>query len=84
MLLTPICAHTPHAKPIIVPPTAHIEVRLGDLCEGLLSADGCYLGTRMDCDTIHISRSTRRARFVRFGEDDFFARLRSKLLDWGR
>lgn len=84
MLLTPICAHTPHAKPIVVPASARVEVHLDDQCEGSIAADGRCLGVLEAGEHIAIMRAQRRARFVRLREDDFFERLKSKLLDWGR
>ncbi len=84
MLLTPICAHTPHAKPTIVPASARVEVRLSDSCEAVVAADGRCLGTLQTGGQIAVFRAERRARFVRLGGEDFFQRLKSKLLDWGR
>ncbi len=84
MLLTPICAHTPHAKPIVVSASTRVAVHLSDECEGSIAADGRYLGVLPAGGHIEIMRAQRRARFVRLGADDFFERLKSKLLDWGR
>lgn len=84
ILLTPVCAHTPHAKPIIVPAGAKVEVELEDQCEGILAMDGRRLDTLPAGGRVCIRRNDKPARFIRMNEPDFFGRLKSKLLDWGR
>lgn len=84
MLLTPICAHTPHAKPTILPATAHVQVQLHEECEAVLSMDGRFVGALPAGGQAEIFSAQEKARFVRMEEWDFFGRLRSKLLDWGK
>ncbi len=84
MLLTPICAHTPHAKPMVVPAGSRIEVELEDMCEAVLAMDGRTLGALPAGGKARICRAEKPARFIRLNEADFFGRLRSKLLDWGK
>lgn len=84
MLLTPICAHTPHAKPTILPANAHIQVRLHEDCEAVLSMDGRFVGALPAGGQADVYSAPRKARFIRMEEWDFFGRLRSKLLDWGK
>lgn len=84
MLLTPICAHTPHAKPMIVPAGTRVEVELSEECEAVMAMDGRYLGTLPAGGRAAVYRAEKPARFIRMGEEDFFGRLKSKLLDWGR
>lgn len=84
MLLTPICAHTPHAKPMIVPAGTRVEVELHEDCEAVLAMDGRYLGTLPTGGRAAVCSADKQARFIRMGEEDFFGRLKSKLLDWGR
>ncbi len=84
MLLTPVCAHTPHAKPVIVPADSQVRVVLQEDCEAVLSMDGRFAGTLKSGARAVISRSKREARFVRMDGEEFFERLKSKLLAWGR
>ncbi|MBQ2955869.1 MAG: NAD(+)/NADH kinase [Clostridia bacterium] len=83
ILLTPICAHTPHAKPTIVPAGSAVEVELEDQCEAVLAMDGRTLGILPAGGRATICRADKPARFIRMSEPDFFGRLKSKLLDWG-
>ena len=84
MLLTPVCAHTPHAKPIIVPASSKVEVVLQEDCEAVLSLDGRYVSLLKSGENALIYRAERSAHFIRMGGEGFFERLKSKLLDWGR
>ena len=84
MLLTPICAHTPHAKPMIVPAGTRVEVELNEECEAVMAMDGQYLGTLPAGGRAAVFRAEKPVRFIRLNEEDFFGRLKSKLLDWGR
>ncbi len=84
MLLTPICAHTPHAKPMVVPADAQVEVELKDQCEAILAMDGRYLDTVPAGGRVIVHRAERSAWFIRLSDPDFFGRLKSKLLDWGK
>ena len=84
MLLTPICAHTPHAKPMIVPAGAQVEVELEDQCEAILAMDGRYLNTIPAGGRIAVRQAEREARFIRMSEPDFLGQLKSKLMDWGK
>ena len=84
MLLTPICAHTPHAKPMVVPADAQVEVELKDQCEAILAMDGRYLDTIPAGGRVLVHRAENSARFIRLSDPDFFGRLKSKLLDWGK
>lgn len=84
LLLTPVCAHTPHAKPTVVPSDARIEVELLEECEGVLAMDGRNLCRIEAGGRVCIRKGERSAHFIRLGEENFFARLKSKLTDWGR
>lgn len=84
MLLTPVCAHTPHAKPIIVPAASRVEVVLQEDCEAALSLDGRCIGLLKSGERALICKTEHSAYFVRMGGEEFFERLKSKLLDWGR
>jgi len=83
MLITPICAHTPHAKPMVIPAGAAVEVELEDQCEAILAMDGRYLNTIPAGGCVRVRQSERSARFIRINEADFLGRLKSKLMDWG-
>lgn len=85
MLLTPICAHTLHARPVVVSPDERITVRvLGDADSAHVVLDGNRI---MDFapgsgNRLIVRRADRDIRFVRLHERNFFDLLRDKLSDW--
>lgn len=84
MVLTPICSHTLHVRPVVVSPDERITVRvLGDLGSARVVLDGHNIlefsgGNR----EVRIRRAQRNAYFVRLHQRNFFDLLRSKLSDW--
>ena len=83
-VLTPICAHTLNARPVVVSADERITVRtVDDRCGVQAVLDGRRAIT---LDRAHpeitIKRSVRQARFVRLGEKNYYSLLRSKLSEW--
>ncbi len=83
-LLTPICAHTMNARPVIAPADVAITVRVLDKPgEACAVFDGRYkfdLSPRTPGITIR--RSQRVARFIRLRDRNYFELLRNKLSEW--
>jgi len=83
-VLTPVCAHTLNARPVVVSADERITVRtVDDRCSVQAVLDGRRAIT-MDRahPEITIKRSVRQARFVRLGEKNYYSLLRSKLSEW--
>lgn len=83
VVLTPICPHTLSQRPIVVPESATIDVRLvTDHEEVYLTLDG-QEGTHLEVgDTICVRRSPRAVRLVRVSGRTFYDNLRDRL-NWG-
>jgi NAD+ kinase len=83
-VLTPICAHTLNARPVVVSADERITVRtVDDRCGVQAVLDGRRAITLdRDHPEITIKRSVRQARFVRLGEKNYYSLLRSKLSEW--
>ena len=83
LLITPICPHSLHARPIVVSDRSRIEIRLrmAEKREGiLLSADGEPVSELCNDDAVEIARSPHDARLIRLpGERDFFGLVKRKL-----
>lgn len=79
-LITPIAAHTLTLRPIIVPDTAHITLRTGDMPAtlGIDSRRQAINGTT----EMHIRRAPFSIRLIRTGTQNFFSAIRDKLM-WG-
>lgn len=80
LALTPICPHTLSNRPLILPMTAKIEVRVvSERAATLLSADGQVLGELAMEDPIIVRRSRRSVRLMHLAGSSFCETLRRKL-----
>jgi len=84
LILTPICPFTLTNRPILIPDSAEIQVKLGKKAEGtaILTFDGqvgfnLYFG-----DEVTISKSTEKIVLLKPPDYNFFEILRTKLM-WG-
>ena len=83
VVATPICPHTLTLRPIVVPDSASVELRLETPHEEVyLTLDG-QEGTQIECgDTIRLRRSNDVVRLVKTSDRTFYDSLRDKLR-WG-
>ncbi len=83
--LVPICPHTLSDRPIVVPATAEIEVRVLERADtkAEVTADGHTLGELAPEDRLVIRAADKRVRLVHPPGYDYYEILRSKL-HWGR
>ncbi|MDL2206170.1 NAD(+)/NADH kinase [Eubacteriales bacterium OttesenSCG-928-N13] len=84
MVITPVCPHTLHARPVVIPPDQPVTVRMLDAAE---SARVVLDGRRsMMFDEqngqLTITRAPKDIRFVQLHQRNFFDLLRNKLSDW--
>jgi NAD+ kinase len=82
VVLTPICSHTLTNRPIVLPATQRIEVRLLTDQDVMLTADGQVGFALKQWDTVEVYRAASRIRLLRPPQKDFFSVLRTKL-KWG-
>ena len=83
IILTPVSPHTLAIRPLVLPPTAEIEVQAIDGPEELLvTVDGQVGTTFASGETLTVRRAAHPVAIVRFPGTTFFARLRHKL-GWG-
>ncbi len=82
MIISPICPHTLTQRPLVLPDSVQIEVRLLPREEATLTLDG-QVGTGLQPgDAVRVTRSAHPVRFVTAPEHDRFETLRKKL-GWG-
>jgi NAD+ kinase len=83
VMLTPICPHTLSLRPLVVPDSGSLDVRLETRREEVyLTLDG-QEGTNLGYqDVVHASRSDARVRLIKVGPRSFYDNLREKL-SWG-
>jgi NAD+ kinase len=82
-IVTPICPHTgSQQRPIVLPDSCVVEVRLPDGQQARLTLDG-QVGLPLESgDCVRVERSASPLSFVRLPGYDYFGTLRSKLR-WG-
>lgn len=82
-VLTPICPHSLSFRPIVVPDSEAIEVRLQTQKEEVfLTVDGQEGGSIRFRDTVVVARSENTVQLVRLSDRTFYDSLRDKLR-WG-
>jgi NAD+ kinase len=82
VLLTPICPHALTQRPVVLPPSSVVRVRLGSPSEMFVTLDGA-VGRPLELGhEVWIRRSERRTLILRNPELDHFTILREKLR-WG-
>ena len=83
-LLTPICAHTMNARPVVVSADARITIRvLGDPTGARAVLDSRrVLPLTQEHPGLTIVKSARKAKFIRLHERNYFSLLRDKLSQW--
>ena len=83
LIVTPICPHLLTLRPIVVPGSAALCVRVeGVPALGLLTVDGQRAIDLHQGDEVRCRRSDNTVNLVRMRESGFFEALRSKL-SWG-
>ena len=83
ILVTPVSAHTLALRPLVLPPSAEVTVRVEDGPDELLvTVDGQVGVTFVRGETLVVRRSAHAVPIVRFPEASFFATMREKL-HWG-
>jgi NAD+ kinase len=84
ILITPICPHTLSDRPVVVPDTSVIELRLSHTADSVfLTMDG-QTGVPMQVgDRVRITRALERLKLIHPANKTYFEILRNKLR-WGR
>ena len=83
LVLTAVSPHTMAMRPLVLPPTAEVQIRAVDSPDGLLVTIDGQVGTTFSAqDALVIRRARTPVVVVRFAPGGFFARLREKM-GWG-
>ncbi len=82
MLITPICAHALQLRPVVTAADQMITIKVvGDL-PAVVGVDGQKPLLFSENQTLTVTRSDKRARFIRFAQHSFFNMIRIKLAEW--
>lgn len=78
--ITPICPHTLHARTLLVSDQEELLVKLQQVSDDIvLTIDGQTVHHLLPDDQIYIKRSPFTAKFVKFSEQSYYTKLRTKL-----
>jgi len=76
-IITPICPHSLHARPIVAPASAKLAFHMHS--DGCLSVDGKAVMTLTQNDTIVVEKAKIYTKFVRFTGSNLFELIKEKL-----
>ena len=80
-ILTPICAHALHTRPLVIPLKDKIEISVMPPFEEIsLSADGVIIKSIKENDTVVIEASPCFAKFIRISPASYYATWQCRLL----
>ncbi len=77
MLVTPICPHTLHMRPIATSIDSSVVVKVVD--KAVLAGDGVRLAELNSGDSVAVTGSKRSVKLVRFERNSLFRRIRERL-----
>jgi NAD+ kinase len=80
MVLTPICSHTLHVRPLVISEEEEIKVEMiANQEDVVLTIDGQTIYSLLPKDTVLVKRSPFRAQFIRLNNRSYYETLRTKL-----
>lgn len=82
MLVTPICPHTLQQRPVVTGVESSLTVRLLSGSKAVLTIDGQNLVQLEENSIINVNYASRKTKFVRIKENDYFEKIRYKLVAW--
>lgn len=82
-VINPVCPHSLHSRPMVISTNSVIEM---SLCGGEgahVVVDGDVKAVLSDGEKIRIVKSSKTAKFIQVGNENFYARLLKKMNRWG-
>lgn len=82
LLMTPVCAHTLRARPIVFSEKEHLSFTTDDSCGFSVLCDGVHIQQLDGIKNVEVCKSERPLKLINFRKKDFFTRLNSKFNEW--
>ena len=80
ILITPICPHSLHIRPMVIGPWEKIKVVVNSNESHMkVNSDGHYNYALRDEDKLFIKKSTKTVSMIKFAEKTFYSTLRKKM-----
>ncbi len=84
LIINAICAHSLHARPLVVGGDSKVELTLKDGSLSIVSLDGRVSAKSVAPGAIvTVCRSSKQVKFVGLNDDNFYKKLLDKMNDWG-
>ena len=82
MIITPICAHSLSTRPLVIPATEEVSIRLlpTNMHAMMLSADGIPVSEIGQHDTVKITKSRKVMRLIRLIDRSYYETWQEKLI----
>lgn len=81
-VINPICAHSLHSRPLVVSADSIVEMRVKGEC-ACVCVDGNTTYTLGQGGIVTVKKSSKTAKFVCSGDDEFYKKLLQKMNRWG-
>lgn len=82
MLMTPICAHTLRARPVLFSSDEILTFTTEEKCGFSVVCDGVQIRNDKAVNTVKIQRSEYTLKLISFKQKNFFKRLQNKFVEW--
>lgn len=82
LLMTPVCAHTLRARPIVFSEKEHLAFTTDDSCGFSVLCDGVHIQKLDGIKSVEVCKSEHPLKLINFRKKDFFTRLNSKFNEW--
>lgn len=83
IMLTPLCAHSLHARPIVISGKREVEIKNISQDDCVVMIDGLKKQIIKPNEVVTVKKYNKKIKFLKVGED-FFEKLFDKLSRWGR
>ena len=82
MIITPICAHSLSTRPLVIPSSEEVSIRLlpANTCSMVLSSDGIPLCEIEQQDLVTITRNRKAMRLIRLIDRSYYETWQQKLI----
>ncbi len=82
LLMTPVCAHTLRARPIVFSEKERLSFTTDDSCGFSVLCDGVHIQKLDGIKSVEVCKSENPLKLINFRKKDFFTRLNSKFNEW--
>lgn len=82
LLMTPVCAHTLRARPIVFSDDECLSFFTSDECGFALLCDGVHIKSLDGAKKVEVSKSEYPLMLINFKKKNFYRRLNSKFNEW--